>query len=117
MVIAHLIHVFKSTRWFKNTGYIIIVATGMVYALYTCVVSIACSPSPDSDLESYIKGFRQRACSGPGGANMAVGILMALVNSFADFYLLVATFVLSPFMNVTIKERRIIYLMHVIGAM
>jgi hypothetical protein len=115
MVIAHLVHVFTSVRWFRNTGYIIVVATGMVYALYTCTTSIACSPKPDDDLDSYINGFRQRTCSGAGGANMAVGIFMALTNSFADFYLLVATFYLSPSMNVTAKERRVIYLIHFVG--
>jgi hypothetical protein len=115
MVIAHLAHVFTSVRWFKNTGYIIVVATGMVYALYTCTTSIACSPRPDDDLDSYINGFRQRTCSGAGGANMAVGIFMALINSLADFYLLIATFFLSPSMNVTVKERRVIYLMHFVG--
>jgi len=117
MIIAHLMHVFTSFRWFRNTGYIIIVATGMVYALYTCVTSVACSPGADSDLNSYINGFRERACSGAGGANMIVGILMAFVNSSADFYLLVATFMLSPSMNVTIKERRVVYCMHFLGAM
>ena len=115
MVVAHLIHVFKSVRWFKNTGYIIVVATGLIYGLYTCTTSIACSPKPDDELESYINGFRQRTCSGAQGANMAVGILMALVNSLADFYLVIATFVLSPSMNVTVKERRVIWLMHFVG--
>jgi hypothetical protein len=46
---------------------------------------------------------------------MAVGIFMALINSLADFYLLIATFFLSPSMNVTVKERRVIYLMHFVG--
>lgn len=115
MVIAHLIRVFTSVRWFKNTGYIIVVATGLIYGLYTCTTSIACAPKPVDDLESYINGFRQRTCSGTEGANMAVGILMALVNSLADFYLAIATFVLSPSMNVTVKERRIIWLMHFVG--
>ncbi|KAL1610567.1 hypothetical protein SLS60_002236 [Paraconiothyrium brasiliense] len=115
MIIAHLLHVFASVRWFKNTGYIIIVVTGMIYALYTCTTSIACSPKPEDDLNSYVNGFAARTCSGPGAANMVIGILMALFNSFADFYLLVATFVLSPSMKVTDKERRVIYLMHTVG--
>ncbi|KAJ4349476.1 uncharacterized protein N0V89_008091 [Didymosphaeria variabile] len=115
MVIAHLVHVFTSVRWFKNSGYVIVVATGMIYALYTCTTSIACSPKPDDDLDSYVEGFRKTTCSGAGGANMIVGILMALFNSLADFYLLVATFLLSPSMNVTVKERRVIYLMHFVG--
>ncbi|KAJ4298954.1 hypothetical protein N0V90_004197 [Kalmusia sp. IMI 367209] len=46
---------------------------------------------------------------------MAVGIFMALINGLTDFYLVIATFVLSPSMNVTVKERRVIYLMHFIG--
>ena len=117
MVIVHLSHVFKSVRWFKNSGYIIIPITGLMYALYTCTVSIACAPKPDSDADSYINGFRQKACSISGGPNMTVGIVMALTNALVDFYLLIATFWLSPSMNVTVKERRIIYLMHLIGIM
>lgn len=115
MVIAHLVHVFTSVRWFKNCGRIIVPTTGMVYALYTCTASIVCAPRPDSELESYINGFQQKTCSGEGGVNMAVGIIMALINALADLYLVIATFMISPSLRVTIKERRVIYLIHFVG--
>ena len=48
---------------------------------------------------------------------MAVGTVMAVANALADFYLVIATFMLSPSLNVTVKERRIIYLMHFVALM
>jgi len=117
MVFTHLMHAFASARWFKHSGYIGIISTGLVYGLYTCTVSISCAPTPDSDVDSYINGFRQRACSAPEGANMLVGIIMAVFNSLTDVFLLVTSFLLSPSMNVTVKERQVIYAMHFFGVM
>lgn len=48
---------------------------------------------------------------------MAVGIIMALINALADLYLVIATFMISPSLRVTIKERRVIYLIHFVGIM
>ena len=112
-----LIHVFGSARWFKNSAYIGIVATGLVFSLYTCTVTMACAPRPGSDVESYISGFRRDACSSPKGLNMIVSVIASIVNGLTDLFLLTAAILLNSSLNLPVKEMRGIYLMHLSGVM
>lgn len=112
-----MIHIFGSTRWFKNSAYIGIIATGLLFSLYTCTVTMACAPRPGSDVQSYINGFRRDACSSSHGINMVVGVIMGFANGLTDLYLVTAAWVLNSTLNVTAKEMRFVYLVHLSGAM
>lgn len=94
-----------------------IIATGLIYSLYTCTVTIACAARPGSDVASYIAGFRRDACSSSRGINMAVSLTMGFVNSLTDLYLVTAALILNSSLNATAREMRGIYLIHFGGAM
>ncbi|KAF1953700.1 hypothetical protein CC80DRAFT_595600 [Byssothecium circinans] len=110
-IFGFLIRIFKPTRWFKNSAYVGIIATGVVFSLYTCAVSLACAPKPDYDVGSYINGFRREACSSSNGANTVVSLITGIFDSLTNVYLLTAALILQSSLNVTVKEARSIYLL------
>ncbi|KAF2641012.1 hypothetical protein P280DRAFT_299953 [Massarina eburnea CBS 473.64] len=116
-IFGFLIRIFKPTRWFKNSAYVGIIATGLVFSAYTCTVSLACAPRPDYNVESYINGYRRDACSSPNGAYTVVSMITGIFDCLTNIYLLTAALVLNSSLNVTAKEARIAYLIHFIGTL
>lgn len=112
-----LLRVFRGTRWFKNSAIVLVIATGLVYSLYTITVTMACAPRPGTDKESYINGYRRDSCSAPTGINMIVSLLSSLANSLTDIYLVTAALILNSTLRVTAREMRGVYLIHFSGAM
>jgi hypothetical protein len=112
-----LLRTFRGTRWFRNSVYFGIIATGLVYSLYTITVTMACAPRPGTDTESYISGFRRDSCSSGSGVNMIVTLLAGLVNGLTDLYLVAAALILNSTLHVTAREMRGVYLIHLCGTM
>lgn len=96
--------------------YIGIIFSGIVFSQYTIAVVLACAPKPDDNLESYVNGFRSKACSSPNGAHMITGILTSVFNCLTDIYLLAAAIFMRKSLKDSVRQLKVIYVLYFCGS-
>jgi hypothetical protein len=114
---SFVLSVFGSVRWLKNCAWTGIIVTGLIFSTYTIVVTMACSPRPESDSESYLNGINRQQCSDSSGVNAIVSIITSVANGVSNVYLLLISYPLVCTLPLQRRELHGAYLMLSIGAM
>jgi hypothetical protein len=114
---SFVLSVFSSVRWLKNCVWTGIIITGLIFATNTIVVTMACSPRPGTDLQSYLNGINRQECSGPSGLNAIVSAFTSVTNAISNVYLLLISYPLVCTLPLPRREVRGAYLMLSIGVM
>lgn len=114
---SFVLSAFGSVRWLKNCVWTGIIVTGLIFATYTIVATMACSPRPESDFRSYLNGINREQCSGSCGLNAVVSAIASVANGISNVYLLLISYPLVCTLPLSRTEVRGAYLMLSIGVM